>query len=170
MSTDTKDATKFITTNASHFRTEICPALLRYIAGYDAVKVCSAWFTCPLIIAALEEKEAELIIGAPGKLDPSSPEFRKGWSKEIYDATNGNCYLYYGGKDGHCHHKFIVFGNYTAEGVFEPLAVSTGSYNFTISAKFQMENITYIVDKVTAKQYLDEFNYVKARCQKISPQ
>jgi phosphatidylserine/phosphatidylglycerophosphate/cardiolipin synthase-like enzyme len=169
MSTENKNKDTFIDTDAVHFRTDILPAIQRYIKGFDAVKVCSAWFTDGVILNSLTETQAELIIGVPSKLDPSCPEFKKGWSKEIYDALDGKCYLYYG-KEGSCHNKFMVFGNYDDKGIFIPVSCLTGSYNYTISAKFQLENIIYIVNSKIATQYLEEFNYIKARCHKLSPQ
>lgn len=72
------------------------------------------------------------------------------------------------------HHKFLVFCRFTShlpgeededtppEGLVEPFAVWTGSFNFTYNATQLFENAIYIEDKKIARAYFDEFQQVAA--------
>jgi phosphatidylserine/phosphatidylglycerophosphate/cardiolipin synthase-like enzyme len=155
-------------TPKGYFNSDITPALIKHFAEADVIKVCSAWFTCPLLLKEIGKKESELIIGCPHRLDPSSPDFRKNWVKDIHDLLEENAYVYYGGKDGQCHHKFAILCNYDKDSQLQPYAVITGSYNYTIAAKTNQENVVYVPNIDIAKQYLVEFGRLKAKCHRLT--
>ena len=69
------------------------------------------------------------------------------------------------------HHKFLVFGHLDRRAeeeatgdvaTFEPAAVWTGSFNFTVNGGRSLENAVFIEDRAIAQAYLDEFSQVAA--------
>jgi len=51
------------------------------------------------------------------------------------------------------HHKFLIFFN----SQIEPIGVWTGSYNFSHTSNFSLENGLYITDKEVIMEYIKEF-------------
>jgi len=62
------------------------------------------------------------------------------------------------------HHKFVVFGHLTEEEYpyFLPYAVWTGSFNFTKTAGYSLENAVVIREPAIVKAYVSEWEQVMA--------
>jgi len=138
--------------------TDIEKVICQKIKTADKVYICAAWLTSPAIIDACAEMDAVALLDEDSKLIEGSSSYdsklvrrlKKSFQKiHIYKNTSRRC----------LHNKFIILSSDD-----EPYAVITGSYNFTISANFNYENIVYIEDKALSKQYFDEFCRLVALC------
>ncbi|WIE80878.1 phospholipase D-like domain-containing protein [Curtobacterium sp. MCSS17_016] len=167
-----------------HF-TGITDKLLDFIRGSDAIVGCVAWVTNRDVIGALAERPVALIVNKEYALRSTDrkvhsqrqrqnlSELRGGLRRQDFPAplrdiptgpdsiepvrcvghitrgTAGNTPL--------MHSKFIVR---LQRG--KPVAVWTGSFNFTVNAASNVENVVEIHDKVIAQAYLDEFARIAA--------
>jgi phosphatidylserine/phosphatidylglycerophosphate/cardiolipin synthase-like enzyme len=167
-----------------HF-TGITDRLLDFIRGSDAIVGCVAWVTNRDVIAALAERPVSLIVNkeyalrstdrkvhsqrqrqnlselhgglrrqdlpSPLRDIPSGPDSIEP-VRCVGHITRGNT-----GNTPLMHSKFIVR---LQRG--KPVAVWTGSFNFTVNAASNIENAVEIHDKAIAAAYLDEFARVAA--------
>ena len=159
--------------------------LLDFIRGSDAIVGCVAWVTNRAVIAAMAERPVSLIVNkeyslrstdrkvhsqrqrqnlselrgglrrqdmpAPLRDIPSGPDFIEP-VRCVGHITRGNT-----GNTPLMHSKFIVR---LQRG--KPVAVWTGSFNFTVNAASNVENVVEIHDKAIAAAYLDEFARIAA--------
>lgn len=167
----------------THFG-DLKPALLRFIAGSDAIVGCVAWVTASDIIDVLSSRPVALILNKEAFLKPGG---RTSAARQRENLTRLNGGLrrrdfpeplrrMYQHKDdlidpvrcvGHTgsrvansplmHHKFAVR---LTNG--KPTAVWMGSFNWTANASSSIENAIEIHDEAVAADYLAEFARVAA--------
>lgn len=180
-------------TATAHFG-ELHGPLLSFLAGSPVIVGCVAWVTHRQILETLAQRPVALVIqkedwwkkadargealarryGAltgdiPARALPA-PLSRR--SKSVlapiacigYAGTKGGA----GGFTPLMHHKFVVRCQVGADGRLEPLAVWTGSLNFTGNANDGFENAVEIHDPAIAGAYLEEFALVASVSEPIS--
>lgn len=163
----------------------ISDKLLDFIRGSEAIVGCVAWVTNRDVIGALSERPVALIVNKEYALRSTDrkvhsqrqrqnlSELRGGLRRQDFPAplrdiptgpdgiepvrcvghiTRGNT-----GNTPLMHSKFIVRLHRG-----KPVAVWTGSFNFTVNAASNIENVVEIHDKAIAAAYLDEFARVAA--------
>jgi hypothetical protein len=135
-----------------HF-TQIEATLCRYFQEADEVIVCVAWLSSQPILDVLSTLDSKLLITWQRKLTRGSFEFDPALLKAMREAVS-EIYMY--PAEITMHNKFAIL---LRDG--EPYAVVTGSYNYTIKAAENCENIVYIESPLVAQNYLDEFNRLR---------
>ena len=166
-----------------HF-TGITDALLAFIRDSEAVVGCVAWITNRDIVAALADRPVALIVNKEYALRSTDRKasslrqrallatlhgglLRQDLPKPVRDIPSGSDHIDAvrcvghiargGGNTPLMHSKFIVR---LRRG--KPVAVWTGSFNFTVNAASNIENAVEIHDPVIAGAYLEEFARVAA--------
>jgi len=155
----------------------IVDAIVKYIKCYDLIKVCCAWFTCPLIIEALGERDSEVIVGSTEFLTKGHPEYREKLASElIMSLGKGNVRVCVRDKitkltevvdEGIVHNKFMIFYKYE-DSKPVPCAVITGSYNYTVTARNNKENIIYVEDKLVAEAYDNDYAKIRLKTKALT--
>ena len=165
---------------------DIATPLERFLADAESVVGCVAWITSPRLVGALVGKPVSIIVNKEWALrdsDMKAPSVRQranlarlsgGLSRRDFPAplssgvTAANERLDAVRCVGHSprgrtannplmHHKFVV-----ALRAGKPVAVWTGSFNFTVNAESSLENALEVHDPVIAAAYLAEFARVAA--------
>lgn len=163
---------------------DLSHALIDFIHDSDAIVGCVAWITNRDIVAALATRPVGIIVNKEWALrstdrKPSSQRqrallgtlngglLRMNFPKPLADIPAGSdridavrCVGHTargGGNTPLMHSKFIVR---LERG--KPVAVWTGSFNFTTNASSNIENAVEIHDTVIARAYLEEFARVAA--------
>lgn len=166
----------------AHFG-DLLPALLEFIRGSESIAGCVAWITSDPVIDALAQRPVALILNKEWLLrsgDTSALAVRQrarlarlnggilasSFPSPLCDVAPPRTKLDAVRCAGHSprvrsknsplmHHKFIV----RLEGG-KPVAVWTGSFNFTANASSSLENAVEIHDPAAASAYLSEFSRV----------
>lgn len=116
------------------------------------IKVCVAWLTDSDIYNALLNRARK---GITIEIIMSNHEWNKTEKILSYvnELINLECSIYYIANDSTLmHNKFCIIDN---------KIVITGSYNWTISARSNHENIVVLNNEISIKEYLVEFNKIK---------
>lgn len=168
----------------AHFG-DLLPALLDFIERSEAIVGCVAWLTSDRVIGMMSSRPVALVLNKEWMLrsgDTSSKAVRQrerlgrltggllasGFPSPLSDVAPPRTKLDAVRVAGHSprvrnlnsplmHHKFIV----RLKGG-KPVAVWTGSFNFTANASSSLENAVEIHDPVIAAAYLAEFARVAA--------
>lgn len=142
-----------------HF-THIEATLCRYFQEANEVIVCVAWLSSQSILDVLSTVDSKLLITWQRKLTRGSFEFDPALLKAMKSAI-GEIYMY--PAEITMHNKFAIL---LRDG--QPYAVITGSYNYTIKAAENCENIVYIESPLIAQTYLDEFNRLRVSAVRLN--
>lgn len=94
--------------------------------------------------------DSVLLMNTTGKVSSASWEYDRNFTRYLI-ASIPEVYVY-NSSDRLMHNKFIVLMRDN-----NPEAVITGSFNLTMNASRNHENIVYIPDAAVAKSYADEF-------------
>lgn len=173
----------------AHFG-ELRRPLLKFILDSEVVVGCVAWVTERFILEALAARPSALIVqkenwwkktdargknlatryaaltgGLPASAFPEPLATRRVRGKPApNDAILAPiACVGYGAATQHSplmHHKFIVRCTRDADGTLVPLAVWTGSQNFSANSDRSFENAVEIHDQTIAAAYLEEFALV----------
>lgn len=162
----------------THFG-DLRPALLKFLAGSEAVVGCIAWVSASDIIDVLSQRPVALIVNKEPFLKPtgrmSAARQRENLTRlvgglrrrdfpaplnRMYQQRNDvidpvRCVGHTGARVQNSplmHHKFAVR---LTQG--KPTAVWTGSFNWTVNASSSIENAVEIHDTGIAEEYLKEF-------------
>ena len=172
------------TSAVAHFG-DLLPALLDFIERSEAIVGCVAWLTSDRVIGMMSSRPVALVLNKEWMLrsgDTSAKAVRQrerlgrltggllasGFPSPLSDIAPPRTKLDAVRVAGHSprvrnlnsplmHHKFIV----RLKGG-KPVAVWTGSFNFTANASSSLENAVEIHDPVIAAAYLAEFARVAA--------
>jgi phosphatidylserine/phosphatidylglycerophosphate/cardiolipin synthase-like enzyme len=142
-----------------HF-SQIESTLCRYFSQADEVRVCVAWLSSQPILDVLSTVESQLVITWQRKLTPGSFEYDPALVKAMKQAVS-EIYMY--PADVTMHNKFAILLRDQL-----PYAVITGSYNYTIKAVDNCENIVYIESDDIATTYLKEFDRLRSVATRIA--
>lgn len=168
----------------AHFG-DLLPALLDFIERSEAIAGCVAWLTSDRVIEMMSSRPVALVLNKEWMLrsgDTSAKAVRQrarlaqlsggllasGFPSPLSDVAPARTRLDAVRVAGHSprvrnlnsplmHHKFIV----RLQGG-KPVAVWTGSFNFTANASSSLENAVEIHDPAIAAAYLAEFARVAA--------
>jgi phosphatidylserine/phosphatidylglycerophosphate/cardiolipin synthase-like enzyme len=127
----------------------------------DKVYVCAAWLTSIDIIEACAQVDAIVILNEDSKIVKGSPSYDNKLTAKLKRSFH-KIYIYKSDRKL-MHNKFIILFSDDV-----PYGIITGSYNFTIAANFNFENIIYVEDKSIANKYLQEFEKILVECKKFS--
>jgi phosphatidylserine/phosphatidylglycerophosphate/cardiolipin synthase-like enzyme len=133
--------------------------IIKYIKNADKVLICSAWCSSRPILDCLSLIDSTLIITYQTKYIKGYSDYNK---LELDILKQSVINLYMSSSITTMHNKYIIL--YRDE---IPHSVITGSYNFTIQAVKNMENIVYIEDADIAKKYENNFYDLLKLCKKI---
>ncbi|WMJ75364.1 phospholipase D-like domain-containing protein [Cytophagaceae bacterium ABcell3] len=124
----------------------------------DNIKVAVAWISDPKLIKTLAFKamqgvKVEIIVSAK----PFSENFKRNQDLAFRVLFMNKCKIYKIGSSYNdfsplMHNKFCIIDNNV---------IITGSYNWTVKAPKNQENIIIIKDSKVAKQYVDKFEEIK---------
>lgn len=173
----------------AHFG-ELRRPLLEFIIGSEILVGCVAWVTEKFVLEALAARPVALCVqkeswwkgsdvrgkayatryaalqgGLPASAFPEPLATKRVRGKQVpNDAVLAPiACVGYGGATQNSplmHHKFIVRCTRDADGLLVPLAVWTGSFNFSLNANNSFENAIEIHDPTIAGAYLEEFALV----------
>lgn len=176
-------------TCTAHFG-ELHGPILEFIAGSEVLVGCVAWITSAKILDALASKQVSLVVQKESwwkKRDargttlarryaalsnqltadqlPPPLAVKKSRGKLVMDtgALAPISCVGHGSSSNHSplmHHKFVVRCTVGPDGALIPLAVWTGSFNFSANANDSFENAVEIHDQAVAEAYLNEFALV----------
>jgi phosphatidylserine/phosphatidylglycerophosphate/cardiolipin synthase-like enzyme len=133
--------------------------ILKYIKSVDKVLVCSAWFSNRSILDCLSLIDSTLIVTYQTKYIKGFPDYNK---NELDLIKHSVLNLYMSLPNNVMHNKYIILYKDDV-----PFSIITGSYNYTIQASTNMENIVYIEDINIAKKYENNFNELLKISKKI---
>lgn len=163
--------------------------LLAFVAGSDILVGCVAWVTSGKILDALSSHRVALVVqkenwwkkadargsamarryaaltgGLPAAAFPAPLGVKKSRGKTVpnTDPVAAISCVGYGASTKFSplmHHKFLIRCTLDAHGL-RPLAVWTGSFNFSATANDSFENAVEIHDPTIAAAYLSEFALV----------
>ncbi len=134
--------------------------IVEYMSKADKIQICSAWCSSRPIIDILSNIDSTLIVTYQNKFIQGSKDF----NMFEFDLIKKSVLRFYMFKHNEniMHIKYIILFRDDI-----PYAVITGSYNFTINAINNCENILYIENINIAKQYSENFNHLLKNCKKI---
>ena len=141
-----------------YFNTHILPALLNKIHQADLICVMGAWFTDPIILQALMERDSYILVQFQPELNPSNPNFNTVWQDLLRHI--GHTRLHIWSHNSLLHHKMMIFCRYDENSNVKPYAVWTGSANFTIQSRYNQENCVFIQQEELALNCYNNFWYL----------
>lgn len=178
------------TDTVAHFG-ELKEPCLRFIEESQIVVGCVAWITDPDIMKALSGRFVALVVQKENwwkKGDARGMKLAEGYSNLTGGLPASSfppplksfgevglapiaCMGGTGGGNGYgnplMHHKFIIRCK-AVKGKLVPVAVWTGSFNFSTNANSSFENAVEIHDPAIAQAYLDEFSIVASLSEKMN--
>lgn len=116
----------------------------------DKILICTGWISSRKILEKASTIDAMLITNACGRLTKGCSDYDPTFTRYLLDCIP-HTYVYSNNTEL-MHHKTIVLFQSDI-----PFAVITGSFNFTLSASKNHENICIIRDRNVAQQFVDEF-------------
>jgi len=140
-----------------HF-TQIENVICDYMKSADEVFICVAWISSIKIIDMASMLNSHLLIAQQSKFISGSYDYNRELFQQLKKSFS-QVYMYTQGVDHIMHNKFMILCRDSS-----PYAVITGSYNYTIQAKKNCENIIYIENSQVASAYKNEFERLLEKC------
>lgn len=129
--------------------------ICKKIEKADQIYICSAWLSSVKIMEITAQIDAVAILTNDVKITEGSAAYDKKLVARLKKSFH-QIYIYHNQEKRLMHNKFIIL---FSDG--EPYAIITGSYNCTIGANNNYENIIYVEDAGIAGKYLTEFMKIK---------
>ena len=121
----------------------------------DQLLISSPWISSEAIIDAASVRDSKLLLNDYGKIHKGSCDYDIAFVRILVESFTE--LFIYTSESHMLHSKFIVFVKDE-----KPFAVLTGSYNYTVQAAKNYENVIFIVDDTIAWQYANEFKKISA--------